>query len=144
MVNAQGQSFALRGVKKYVTDGALPVALKGDQFAKDLVTDGVSASYPYAAVSIPPLATALNVPHATPILVYVPDDPRLGRFRGDYGNLFAMLEEHEPGNGKKTFNMYDLEIMLKPLNFRGEVPRGCRSGIATDPSQGEKGTPLAR
>jgi hypothetical protein len=116
MVNAQGVSYALRGVKKYVTDGALPVALKGDQFAKDLVTDGVSASYPYAAVSIPPLATALNVPHATPKLVYVPDDPRLGRFRGDYGNLFAMVEEHEPGNGKKTLNMYDLEISLKQDN----------------------------
>jgi hypothetical protein len=116
MVNARGESFALRGVKKYVTDGALPVALQGDQFAKDLVTDGVSASYPYAAMSIPPLATALHVPHATPILVYMPDDPRLGRFRADYGNLFAMLEEHEPGNGKKTLNMYDLEIALKKDN----------------------------
>jgi Omp85 superfamily domain len=116
MVNAQGVSYALRGVKKYVTDGALPVSLAGDQFVKDLVTDGVSASYPYAALSIPPFAQALHVPHATPILVYMPDDPRLGRFRQDYGNLFAMLEEHEPGNGKKTFNMFDLEIMLKADN----------------------------
>ncbi len=116
MVNAQGESYALRGVKKYVTDGALPVSLVGDQFVKDLVTDGVSASYPYAALSIPPLAKALRVPHATPILVYVPDDPRLGRFREDYGNLFAMLEEHEPGNGKKTYNMYDLENLLKEDN----------------------------
>jgi hypothetical protein len=116
MVNAQGVSYALRGVKKYVTDGALPVSLAGDQFVKDLVTDGVSASYPYAALSIPPFAQALHIPHATPVLVYMPDDPRLGRFREDYGNLFAMLEEHEPGNGKKTFNMYDLEIMLKADN----------------------------
>jgi hypothetical protein len=48
--------------------------------------------------------------------VYIPDDPRLGRFREDYGNMFAFLEEHMPGNGKKTYNMYDLEIMLKKDN----------------------------
>ena len=116
MVNAQGVSYALRGVKKYVTDEALPATLAGDQFVRDLVTDGVSASYPYAALSVPPLAQAMHVPHATPVLVYMPDDPRLGRFREDYGNLFAMLEEHEPGNGKKTYNMFDLEIMLKEDN----------------------------
>jgi hypothetical protein len=116
IVNAQGVTYVLRGVKKYVTDGALPVSLAGDQFVKDLVTDGVSASYPYAAMSIPPFADALHVPHASPVLVYVPDDPRLGRFREDFGNLFAFLEEHEPGTGKKTYNMYDIEILLKEDN----------------------------
>jgi Omp85 superfamily domain len=116
IINPQGVSYVLRGVKKYVTENALPVALQGDQFAMDLVTDGVSASYPYACLSVPPLAAALGVPHATPTMVYIPDDPRLGRFREDYGNMFAFLEEHEPGNGKKTYNMYDLEIMLKKDN----------------------------
>jgi hypothetical protein len=116
IVNAAGVSYVLRGVKKYVTADALPVALQGDAFVMDVVTDGISASYPYACLSVPPLAQAVGVPHATPQLVYVPDDPRLGRFREDYGNLFAFLEEHEPGNGKKTYNMFDLEIMLKKDN----------------------------
>ncbi|HWB92886.1 MAG TPA: hypothetical protein VG605_13575, partial [Puia sp.] len=116
MVNAQGVSYVLRGVRKYVTDNALPVVLQGDRFVKDLVMDGVSASYPYAALSIPPLADAMHVPHATPRLVYVPDDPRLGKFRGDYGNLFAFIEEHEPGNGKKTYNMYDIEKLVREDN----------------------------
>jgi hypothetical protein len=116
IVNSQGVSYVLRGVRKYVTEGALPAALQGDQFVMDLVTDGVSASYPYACLSVPPLAAALGVPHAEPTMVYIPDDPRLGRFREDYGNMFAFLEEHEPGNGKKTYNMYDLEIMLKKDN----------------------------
>jgi hypothetical protein len=116
MVNAEGKQYTIRGVKKYVTDAALPVALQGDQFVKDLVTDGVSASYPYAALSIPPMAQALGIPHANPQMVYVPDDPRLGRFREDYGNLFAFLEEREPGNGKKTYNMTDLEELLQKDN----------------------------
>lgn len=116
MVNAQGTQYVLRGVKKYVTNEALPPALQGDEFVKDLVSDGVSASYPYAALSIPPLAQALQVPHANPKLVYVPDDPRLGRFRADYGDLFAFVEEREPGNGKKTYNMTDVEELLQKDN----------------------------
>ncbi len=116
IMSPQGFPYVLRGVRKYVTSAALPVALQGDQFVMDVVTDGVSASYPYACLSVPPLATALGVPHATPTMVYIPDDARLGRFRQDYGNMFAFLEEHEPGNGKKTYNMYDLEIMLKKDN----------------------------
>jgi hypothetical protein len=107
--NAEGREYVLRGVKKYVTDAALPVALQGDALVKDIVSDGVSASYPYAALSIPPMAEALQVPHASPRLVYVPDDPRLGKFRSDYGNLFAFFEEREPGNGKKTYNFEDLD-----------------------------------
>lgn len=116
MENARGVSYVLRGVKKYVTDNALPEVLQGDQFVKDIVMDGVSASYPYAALSIPPLADAMHVPHAHPRLVYVPDDPRLGKFREDYGNLFAFIEEHEPGNGKKTYNMYDIERLVREDN----------------------------
>lgn len=114
--NSNGEQYVLRGVKKNVTDLALPDALQGDQFVRDIVTDGVSASYPYAALSIPPLAEALHVPHASPRLVYIPDDPRLGRFRSDFGNLFAFLEEREPGNGKKTYNMWDVEDLLKKDN----------------------------
>jgi hypothetical protein len=112
MKNADGREYVLRGVEKYVTDLTLPAALQGDVFVKDVVTDGVSASYPYAALSIPPMASALHVPHASPVLVYVPDDPRLGKFRSDYGNLFALLEEREPGNGKKTYNFEDLDKKL--------------------------------
>jgi len=110
-----GEQYVLRGVQKYVKDDALPQALRGT-FVKDLVADGVSASYPYAALSIPPMAQALQIPHAHPRLVYVPDDPRLGRFRTDFANLFCLIEEREPGNGKKTYNMDDLEEKIKEDN----------------------------
>ena len=116
MTDPNGTQYVLRAVRKYVSDLALPTALAGDQLVRDIVTDGVSASYPYACLSMPPLAEASHIPHAHPQLVYVPDDPRLGRFRADYGNLFAFLEEHEPGNGKKTYNMWDLEAMLEEDN----------------------------
>ena len=112
----QGTEYVLRSVPKFVTDNALPVALQGAAFVKDVVSDGVSASYPYGCLSMPPFATALGVPHANPRLVYVPDDPRLGKFRSDYGNMFFFLEEREPGNGKKTYNTDDLNKKLAEDN----------------------------
>ena len=114
--NAAGTQYVLRGVEKYITDAALPQALVGATFVKDVVTDGVSASYPYAALSIPPLASALHVPHASPVLVFVPDDPRLGKFRSDFANVFCFLEEREPGNGKKTYSTPDMEGKLQEDN----------------------------
>ena len=114
--NAAGTQYVLRGVEKYITDAALPQALVGAAFVKDVVTDGVSASYPYAALSIPPLANALKVPHASPVLVFVPDDPRLGKFRSDFANVFCFLEEREPGNGKKTYSTPDMEGKLQEDN----------------------------
>ena len=114
--NSDGTEYVLRGVQKYIQNDALPQALQGTALVKDLVTDGVSASYPYAAVSIPPMAEALQIPHANPKLVYVPDDPRLGKFRTDFANLFCLIEEREPGNGRKTYNTEDMEKKIRDDN----------------------------
>ncbi|MEI9947022.1 MAG: BamA/TamA family outer membrane protein [Chitinophagaceae bacterium] len=94
-----GKQYVFRAIEKSVTDAAVPPELRGT-IAKDLISDGVSASYPYAALSIPPLAAAVNVPHANPRLVYVPDDPRLGKFRSDFANTFCLIEERVPGADK--------------------------------------------
>jgi len=113
--NKDGKQYVIRGVQKYVTDAALPAELQGT-FVKDIVADGVSASYPYAALSIPPLATALGVPHANPQLYFMPDDPRLGKFRGDYANTFNLFEEREPGSEKKTLSTGELDKKLQEDN----------------------------
>lgn len=105
-----GKEWVLRGIEKTVTDAALPPDLRGT-FVKDVVQDGVSASYPYAALSIPVLATAAGIHHAKPKLVYLPDDPRLGKYRADFANTLNLLEEREPGF-KKTINTFDLADKL--------------------------------
>jgi len=115
LMNKDGVEYVFRGVEKFVTDAALPTDLQGT-FVKDIVSDGVSSSYPYAALSIPPFAEALQVPHAHPQLVYVPDDPRLGRFRSDFAGRFSLFEEREPGNGKKTDNTDNLDKKLQEDN----------------------------
>lgn len=112
---ASGKQYVLRSVEKFVTDAAIPPDLRGT-VAKDLVSDGVSASYPYAALSVPVLATAAGVPHADPKLVYVPDDPLLGKYKIDFANTLCLFEEREPGGAKKTFSTDDVVAKLADDN----------------------------
>lgn len=100
--DAQGREFVLRSVEKY-PDKTLPEEFR-QTFVKDAVVDGISASYPFAALSVPPLATAANVPHASPKLVWLPDDPRLLQFRQDFSNGLYLFEEREPLDLSKTYS----------------------------------------
>ncbi len=111
-----GKEYVLRLVEKSITQAALPPELRGAALATDLVSDGVSASYPYAALSVPPFAVVANVPHTNPRLVYIPDDPRLGKFRADFANSFCLIEERIPGNATKVYSTDEMTDKLKDDN----------------------------
>jgi hypothetical protein len=96
--NAAGQQYTLRSVEKYAI-GAVPEALQ-NTFAVDLVQDQISASHPYAFMVIPTLAEAANIYHTNPRLVYIPDDPRLGRQQPAFANTLALFEERPAGEGE--------------------------------------------
>ncbi|WP_157781088.1 hypothetical protein [Hymenobacter sedentarius] len=88
-----GEALVLRTVDKDPIR-ATPKVLRGT-FLVNALRDNVSATNPYAALVVPPLAQAVGVPRATPRLYYVrPDDPA---FRSDSLRLFrgqlAFLEE---------------------------------------------------
>ena len=90
---ADGRAYVLRTVDKDPIR-ATPTLLRRT-FLVNGLRDLVSATLPYAALVVPPLAAAAQVPHASPRLYYVrPDDPA---FRGDSLRLFrgqlAYLEE---------------------------------------------------
>lgn len=95
LVDKNKQEFVLRSIEKF-PDNAIPEEFR-ETFIKDLVVDGISASYPYAALSVPVMSEASGVPHAKPRLVYVPDDPRFGFYQDDFKNSLAIFEEREPG-----------------------------------------------
>ena len=100
--DSKGDQYVLRSIEKF-PDRTLPEEFR-QTFIKDAVVDGVSASYPYAALSVPPLAAAAGIPHANPQIVYVPDDPALKQYRSDFANGLYLFEEREPVNIKKTYN----------------------------------------
>lgn len=113
--DANGREYTLRSVRKYVTDEALPPDLRGT-FAKDIVADGISASYPYAALSIPALSEVVGVPHGNPRVVFIPDDPALGEYRADFANSLALFEERVPDTVLKVFDTGEIAERLKEDN----------------------------
>ncbi len=109
--DADGKEYNFRSIRKFITSKTLPGDLESEA-AKDLVSDGISASYPYSALSMPVLAEAVDVPYLKSHLVYIPDDPALGEHRKDFGNLIAYLEEKIPDSVKKD---YDTEDVIEKL-----------------------------
>ncbi|MGI4744357.1 MAG: BamA/TamA family outer membrane protein [Janthinobacterium lividum] len=109
--DAKGQEWVLRTIQKYPERG-LPPALR-PTIAKDILQDQVSASHPYAALAVPPLAEALHIPHANPEVVYVPDDPALGQYRKDFANQVFLFEEREPLDAEKTDNTEKTQARLQ-------------------------------
>lgn len=114
MRDASGQEWVLRTIQKYPERG-LPPALR-PTIAKDILQDQVSASHPYSAVVVPPLAAALGIPHANPEIVFIPDDPALGQYRKDFANQVFLFEEREPLDAEKTDNTQKAQDRLQKDN----------------------------
>ncbi|WP_018341541.1 BamA/TamA family outer membrane protein [Cytophaga aurantiaca] len=104
LVDSTGKEWVLRTVQKDPAK-ALPDNLRGT-VAKTIVQDQISAAQPYAPLTVPILAEELNVPHANPQIVFVPNDPALGIYRTEFANTVCVFEEREPASddGAKTYN----------------------------------------
>ena len=113
--DASGREYTLRSIQKFITEKTLPGDLQSEA-AADLVSDGVSASYPYASLSMQVLADAAGVPYGKVRLVYVPDDPKLGAFRADFANSLATIEERIPAFVNKAFNTEEVVEKLEEDN----------------------------
>ncbi|MCQ6956510.1 BamA/TamA family outer membrane protein [Mucilaginibacter aquariorum] len=109
-----GQEWVLRTIQKYA-ERVLPPNLR-QGVARDILQDQVSTANPFAALTVPPLADALHILHANPQIVYVPDDPALGKYRKDFANDVFLFEEHEPLESDKTDNTTKVQEKLRDDN----------------------------
>ncbi len=98
MKDEKGKQYVLRSVNKYV-EKALSEIMR-NTVAVDVLQDGISASNPFSALTVPQLASAAGVMHTNPKLVWVPDDPRLGIFQDEVANGVFLFEERPAGNRK--------------------------------------------
>ncbi|WP_347158313.1 hypothetical protein [Pontibacter chitinilyticus] len=94
--NPQGTEYVLRSIDKEPAS-VLPEWLQHSYLA-DIARDANSALHPYAALVIPGLAAAAHIYHTTPELVYVPHDPRLGKYLPSIGGTLALLERRPDGD----------------------------------------------
>lgn len=103
--DSSGREWVLRSVNKY-PEVLLPEALR-ETFAKDIITDAMSAQHPYSALTVPVFAEAAGVPHSNPVIGLVAPDKKLGIYQNDFMNTVCLLEEREPlGKSDNSQKMY--------------------------------------
>ncbi|MGE5519073.1 MAG: BamA/TamA family outer membrane protein, partial [Candidatus Dadabacteria bacterium] len=109
-----GKEWMLRSLQKY-PEAVIPPDLR-ENIIREKAEGGVSASYPFSGLTIPPLAKAEDVLVVRRKVLYIPDDPRLGRFRPLFKNSLATLEEMEPDHIKKTYNTDEVVLQIQKDN----------------------------
>ncbi|WP_210489545.1 hypothetical protein [Rufibacter aurantiacus] len=92
LTDSSGRRFALRSLDKDPVNVLSPFWRK--TFVGSFVRDQVSATNPYAALVVAPLAEAAGIFHPTPQLVYVlPADQDFKQYSNLFGNKLFMMEE---------------------------------------------------
>lgn len=96
LADSSGNEYVIRSVDKFPAS-ALPERIQHSFFAY-LINDATSAAHPYAALALPPMASAVNIYHTNPKLVYLPYDEELGEYKEELGGMLAIFEERPDGD----------------------------------------------
>lgn len=110
LVAKDGKEWTLRSIEKF-PESIIPSDLRNGMQISAL-SNGVSGAYPYASLSVPVLEKAIGIPALRRKMVYVPDDPRLDRFRTGFKNSLSLLEERDPAVVGKTISTEQLVSLL--------------------------------
>ena len=109
LVDKKGVEWKLRSIDKNPAN-AIPAEFRNTIAAK-VVQDFISASHPYAPLTVPTFSKALGLVEASPELFLVPDDPAFGRYRDMFKNQVCMLELKKPSrygeNTKSSFKIFN-------------------------------------
>ncbi len=89
--DANGKQYVLRSADKY-TEKLLPAALY-KTLVSEIIQDQTSSGNPYGAYAVPSMSAALGLYHTNPKLVYIPNDPRFGKYQETFANMPALFEE---------------------------------------------------
>ncbi|MDQ3019307.1 MAG: outer membrane protein assembly factor [Bacteroidota bacterium] len=102
-----GKIYKFRSIDKDPTR-ILPPDLQNTLVA-DAFQDQISTSNPLAAIIVAPMLNEIGVINAAPIVVYMPDDNKLGEYKKDFGDVLGTLEENPEGGeeGEKGFGDAD-------------------------------------
>ena len=109
-----GRQWVLRTLQKY-PDRKLAENLK-KTIASDILKDQVSATHPFSALVVAPLAEALEIPHANPEIVYLAEDTVLGNYNADFAKQVFLFEERAPLDADKTYNTQSVQEKIRDDN----------------------------
>jgi hypothetical protein len=115
------KEWVLRSVEKS-PDALIPENFR-QTFVREWVDDATSAQYPFGSLVVPPIANAVNVPHASPVIGVVAPDTGLGIHGRVFARMVALFEEREPlGDSDNSEKMkknltQDNDNSIKALDF---------------------------
>jgi hypothetical protein len=115
---ADGHHYQFRPLRKQLN----PIWWKGFEgsLLGNMAQDQLSALHPVGALVVPALLEAAAIPHTTPLLRVMPDDPRLGEFREEFAHQVGLIERRLDGTEKGpsavcATKVEDTEALLKAL-----------------------------
>lgn len=117
MIDRDSTEWVLRTIDKTVDKAMEAEGIKSG-FIKNVTQDMISAAQPYGALTVPPMAKALGVVTADPVLVYVPADAGIGEHQGLFTGQLCLLEKREP-TLLPTDDVEDTDTMLRDLKSVG-------------------------
>jgi hypothetical protein len=91
-----GTEYVIRSIDKEPASSLSAKMQKS--YIAHIARDATSATHPYAALTLPPMAEAIGIYHTRPELVFVPHDPRLGKYKDIIGGTVALLERRPDGD----------------------------------------------
>ena len=92
LITPKGVQWKFRSINKDPSK-VLPEELR-ETFAADILKDQISSSNPMAPLIAGEILEAVNIIQAKPILVYMPDDEKLGEYRDEFKNVLGFIEIH--------------------------------------------------
>ncbi|TMI93778.1 MAG: hypothetical protein E6H08_09995 [Bacteroidetes bacterium] len=93
LIDDKNREWVLRSVDKNVKSGN---GIPNNKIIRYIVQEHVSASYPYAGLSVPDFAHAVGVPAGEQYLYFVPDNSSFGEYRTAMANKVFMLVNRQP------------------------------------------------
>lgn len=113
--NANGKEFVMRSISKSRKQ-VIPPKFR-ETFIGDIIQDGVSMSHPYAALAIPPMLSAVNIPHSKPIILFIPPQAALDTFNAQFGNDLYILEERPDGDWSDEPRLGNFKKFISTLSL---------------------------
>lgn len=92
LITPKGVQWKFRSINKDPSK-VLPEELS-ETFAADILKDQISSSNPMAPLVAGEILEAVDVIQSKPILVYMPDDEKLGEYRDEFKNVLGFIEIH--------------------------------------------------
>ena len=113
--DANGREYVLRSIDK-TFEGALPEIVRGS-FIANILNDQVSIAHPFSALTIAPMADALTILHAKPVIIYLPKQNRLGDFNAAYGDALYLFEQRADENWDNAANFSNSKNIIGTDNL---------------------------